>query len=206
MFRRSVRTTIRNLTVLAFFFSWVGVVLLCPSQVFAQEAPTSPTLDTIQIIELAGPSSDPTIVITDTSLSPREIIEAWERADAEAGVADERREPHTIIGVALDYQASRLFLPLVAGGEEGRVAASPPVWLGERGRPLKAEEIEFNMEISRQYAMIAERDLKALQARVEAALVDAAGTEHSDGALATIYANKICKQVTWRPQHDQRTK
>lgn len=186
MFRRSVR----NLTVLAFFFSLVGVVLLCPSQVFAQEDPAAPTLDTIQIIELAGTSSDPTMVITDTSLSPREIIEAWERADAEAGVADERREPYTIIGVALDYQASRLFLPLVAGGEEGRVAASPPVWLGERGRPLTAEEIEFNMEISRQYAMIAERDLKALQARVEAALVDAAGTEHSDGALATIYANK----------------
>lgn len=190
IWRRNVPPIIRNLTVLAFFFSLVGVVLLCPSQVFAQEDPAAPTLDTIQLIELAGPSSDPTIVITDTSLSPREIIEAWERADAEAGVADERRKPYTIIGVALDYQASRLFLPLVAGGEEGRVAASPPAWLGERGRPLTAEEIEFNMEISRQYAMIAERDLKALQARVEAALVDAAGTEHTDGALATVYANK----------------
>jgi hypothetical protein len=103
MFHRSIRTSVRNLIVLAFFFNLVGIVLLCPSQVFAQEEPASPTLDTIQIIEIAGPSSDPTAVITDTSLSPREIIEAWERADAEAGVVDERQEPYTIIGVALDY-------------------------------------------------------------------------------------------------------
>jgi hypothetical protein len=190
MFHRSIRTSVRNLIVLAFFFNLVGIILLCPSQVFAQEDPASPTLDTIQIIEIAGPSSDPTAVITDTSLSPREIIEAWERADAEAGVADERQEPYTIIGVALDYQASTLFLPLVAGGEEGSVAASPQVWLGERGRPLTLEEIEFNMEISHQYMLIGERDLKALQARVEAALVDAAGTEQIDSALAVVYMNK----------------
>jgi|GEM_PF-2940575 len=190
MFHRSIRTSIRNLIGLAFFFSLAGTVLLCPSQVFAQEEPAAPTLDTIQIIEIIGPSSDPTIVITDTSLSPREIIEAWERADAEAGVVDERQEPYTIIGVDFNYQSSTLFLPLVAGGEEGSAAESPQVWLGERGRPLTPEEIEFNMEISRQYAMIAERDLKALQARVEAARVDAAGAEHTDGTLATVYANK----------------
>ena len=190
MFHRSIRTSVRNLIGLTFFFNLVGITLLCPLQVFAQEEPASPTLDTIQIIEIAGPSSDPTAVITDTSLSPREIIEAWERTDAEAGVVDERQEPYTIIGVALDYQASRLFLPLVAGGEEGSVAASPQVWPGERGRPLTAEEIEFNMEISRQYMLIGERDLKALQARVEAALVDTAGTEQIDSALATVYANK----------------
>jgi hypothetical protein len=82
------------------------------------------------------------------------------------------------------------FCRLWPGARRGSVAASPQVWLGERGRPLTAEEIEFNMEISRQYAMIAERDLKALQARVEAALVDAAGAEHTDGTLATVYANK----------------
>lgn len=38
------------------------------------------------------------------------------------------------------------------------------------------------MEISRQYAMIAERDLKALQARVEAALIQAAETERHQTA------------------------
>ena len=38
--------------------------------------------------------------------------------------------------------------------------------------------------------MIAERDLKALQARVEAALIQAAETEHTDSTLATVYANK----------------
>lgn len=190
MFHRSIHAPMRKLIVLAFFFSLVGIVLLRPSPVFAQEEPASPTLDTIQIIEIVGPSSDPTAVITDTSLSPREIIEAWERADAEAGVVDERQEPYTIIGVALDYQASRLFLPLVGGGEEGSIAASPQVWLGERGRPLTPEEIEFNMEISRQYMLIGERDLKALQARVEAALVDAAGTEQIDSALAVVYMNK----------------
>jgi hypothetical protein len=69
-------------------------------------------LDTIQIIEIAGSSSDPAFVITDASLSPRKIIEAWERADAEAGVVDKRQEPYAIIGAALDSQASRLFLPL----------------------------------------------------------------------------------------------
>ena len=127
MFHRSIRTSIRNLIGLAFFFSLAGTVLLCPSQVFAQEEPTAPTLDTIQIIEIIGPSSDPTIVITDTSLSLREIIEAWERADAEAGVVDERQEPYTIIGVDFNYQSSTLFLPLVAGGEEGSAAEPPQV-------------------------------------------------------------------------------
>lgn len=180
----------------------LGLLLLAPTIALAQDAPDStdaPLGDAI-IVEIVGPVSDPTATITDTTLSPREIIAQWEAMDAAAGVLDSGRlEPYSIIAVStVEQPMQSVYLPAVGGSDEAGIAGAEAaeVWVWPNGEPYTPEEIALNKEVTRQYAEIARRDREALLAKMDEALASSASGESVDATDATVWVNRSLSGIS----------
>jgi len=154
----------------------LGLLLLVPASALAQDVPDAidaPLGDAI-IVEIVGPVSDPTATITDTTLSPKEIIAQWEAMDEAAGMIDsDRLVPYSIVTVGLvDQPLHSVYLPAIGGSDEAALATAEAaeVWVWPDGVPMTPEEIALNKEVTRQYAEIAQRDREALLAKADEVL------------------------------------